>query len=210
MLLLRVSSIMVVKCKINRKVCLSAWAAVLWVWGAQQPQCQQAATRHGWIHLMLHVHIHCFHRLPKKCGSKRMRTVMWRSALTDRDSFTTQLYLEASTWHHDPTDLDDDEFLLFGFLVRPVLPKTEVDLKGWRVLSFTFLKQDQTYGQKNMLQSHLLHRTFFPLHSDWSPCRKSLRLNTLIFFSLSIGFGGPCSGMLGPDQNTLHWQRRTA
>lgn len=30
-------------------------------------------------------------------------------------------------------NLDHNEFLLFGLLVGPVFPETEVDLKGWRV-----------------------------------------------------------------------------
>lgn len=44
------------------------------------------------------------------------------------------------------TNLDHNEFLFFGFPVRPVLPKAKVDLKGWGVQRFTFLKQDQSCG----------------------------------------------------------------
>lgn len=40
--------------------------------------------------------------------------------------------------------LDDDEFLFFGFFIRPVFSKAEVDLKWWRTWSFAFLEQDQT------------------------------------------------------------------
>lgn len=44
---------------------------------------------------------------------------------------------------NQPADLDHDEFLLFRFLIGPVLSKAEVDLKGWGVRSFSFLEQDQ-------------------------------------------------------------------
>jgi len=48
------------------------------------------------------------------------------------------------------TDLDDDQFLLFGFLVGPVLTEAEVNLKGGRVRSFAPLEQDQAWVQKQV------------------------------------------------------------
>lgn len=47
-------------------------------------------------------------------------------------------------------NLDHDELLLLGFPVGPVLPKAEVNLKGWRVWSFTLLEQDESCGQTFM------------------------------------------------------------
>lgn len=52
-------------------------------------------------------------------------------------------------------DLDHDQFLLFRLLVRPVLSETEVDLEGWRVWSFSFLEQNQSWGQKLSLMYKL-------------------------------------------------------
>jgi len=100
-----------------------------------------------------------------------------------------------------PSDLDDDELLLGGPPVRPVLSEAEGDVEGRRSAGLSSVEQDQPCGRRPGCQGEGAS----PLAPRGPvPCRKSLRLNTLIFISRSRGLGGPCSGTPGPDQNTLH------